>query len=66
MGLHSSITQDRILAAVEAQTFGLDNQGFCKACGADADGCEPDARGYTCEVCGQPAVYGAEEILLYS
>jgi hypothetical protein len=42
----------------------LDNPGFCLACGADADGCEPDARGYECEVCGKPKVYGAEEVAL--
>ena len=38
--------------------------GFCLACGQDQEGCEPDARGYTCESCGQPEVYGAEEVLL--
>lgn len=42
----------------------LDNPGFCIACGEDADGCEPDARGYECESCGRPKVYGAEELLL--
>ncbi len=38
--------------------------GFCLACGAEAYGVEPDARRYTCENCGQPKVYGAEELLL--
>ena len=28
------------------------------------DGCEPDARNYTCESCGEPKVFGAEELLL--
>ena len=40
------------------------NQGFCLACGEIADCVEPDARGYTCEACGAPKVYGAEEIML--
>ncbi len=38
--------------------------GFCLACGAEAYGVEPDARRYTCENCGQPKVYGAEELCL--
>jgi hypothetical protein len=59
------ITPERIIAAVEAQTYGTANPGFCRACGADADGCEPDARHYTCEVCGESEVFGAEEMLLY-
>ncbi len=41
-----------------------DNAGFCLACGAEADGCEPDARGYECEVCGERKVYGLEELLM--
>jgi hypothetical protein len=44
--------------------FSLDNPGICIACGADADGCEPDARKYKCEACGERAVYGAEELLI--
>lgn len=45
--------------------FGTDNPGFCVACGTEAEGCEPDARHYPCEHCGQSAVYGAEELLLH-
>jgi hypothetical protein len=41
-----------------------DNGGYCLKCGAEAFGCEPDARGYSCEECEAPAVYGAEECLL--
>lgn len=42
-----------------------DNQtGFCIACGAEQDGCEPDARKYECESCGENRVYGLEELLL--
>jgi hypothetical protein len=50
----------RIMEAIESG----DNIGFCKACGAEHDGCEPDARGYKCEECGQMEVYGAEECLI--
>lgn len=64
MTLHPSITVDRVLEAVEAQFTSLDNPGFCIACGADADNCEPDAREYRCESCRQRTVYGAEELLM--
>jgi len=62
--VHASITPERVNGAVHDSMFGLENAGFCLACGADADGCEPDARGYECEVCGEPTVYGAEEVLI--
>lgn len=38
--------------------------GFCVKCGNDQYGCEPDARKYECESCGEHAVYGAQELLL--
>lgn len=50
--------------AVERGMFGTDNPGFCLACGEEQDGCEPDARQYECETCGEHQVYGAEEVLL--
>ena len=58
--LHPSITTDMVIEAVEAD----DSLGFCNACGAEASGVEPDARGYECECCGEPMVFGAEEFLL--
>jgi hypothetical protein len=54
------VSVERIMAAIESG----DNIGFCKECGAEADGCEPDARNYRCESCGAMAVYGAEEMLV--
>lgn len=38
--------------------------GFCLACGAERESCEPDARNYPCDSCGKTVVFGAEEILL--
>ena len=38
--------------------------GFCVQCGAEKDGCEPDARKYKCDACGQMSVYGAEELVV--
>jgi predicted RNA-binding Zn-ribbon protein involved in translation (DUF1610 family) len=51
---------DAIMEAAESGEY----IGFCTACGAEADGVEPDARKYECEECGANAVYGAEELLI--
>ena len=64
MKVHKSITADRVVEAIGRGLTTLDCPGFCTACGADAEGVEPDARGYECEACEEPAVYGAEELLL--
>lgn len=53
-----------LLSAVESELFGMENPGFCLACGEETTGVEPDARDYTCEFCGEPCVYGAAEILM--
>ena len=65
MKWHKSITNERVLEAVERAARTLDDPGFCIACGAEAEGVEPDARGYECAVCGEHKVYGAEELLSY-
>jgi hypothetical protein len=62
--IHPSITDERIREACERRLTGLDNPGLCLACGAEQGGCEPDAEGYECEACGEPQVYGAEELLV--
>ena len=62
--IHPSITAERVAEAVEREFTALDNPGFCLACGAEAEGVEPDAEQYACESCGEPAVYGAAEILI--
>ena len=51
---------DDLIAAVKAD----DCIGFCTACGQQADGVEPDARGYECVACGECAVSGADELLM--
>lgn len=63
MQLHRSITANRLQEAVEREMLSLDNPGFCVACGEEQDGCEPDARRYQCESCGEHQVYGAQELL---
>jgi len=58
------IDQQELLDAAEATMFGMDNLGFCIACGGEHFGCEPDARNYECEECGEHQVYGAPELVL--
>ncbi len=58
------VTLEQVTEAVEREMMTLDNPGFCLACGDEAGGCEPDARRYECEGCGEKAVFGAQELLL--
>ena len=58
------IDPQEILEAAEASMFGMENLGFCIACGAEHYGCEPDARKYECEECGEYKVYGAPELVI--
>ncbi len=62
--IHKAITEDVIVEAVERAAYSLDNPGFCISCGEEMDGCEPDMEKGTCEICGGPFVYGAEQLLL--
>ncbi len=62
--LPDNLTIEVVMEACERQMFGTDNPGFCLSCGEEADGCEPDASEYECEVCGEHAVMGAEEVML--
>lgn len=56
----SKLDLAQVLAAAQDDS----NRGFCTACGAEADGVEPDARNYQCDACGALAVFGAEQILV--
>lgn len=40
------------------------NEGFCLACGATRESCEPDAEGYRCYECEEMAVYGPHWIAI--
>ena len=60
----SPIDPDELLRAVEESTFGLASTGFCLECGEEHQGCEPDARNYLCDNCGETKVFGAMECLL--
>ena len=56
--------QDLMDAIDENNSSACTTWGFCLACGAQQEGCEPDARRYECEECKERRVYGAEEILM--
>jgi hypothetical protein len=64
MKIHPSIKLERVEDAVGRHHQPLANPGFCVKCGADAEGVELDARKCECESCGEPGVYGAEELLM--
>ena len=57
-------TKPKRFTLEEIQEADNEMAGFCIACGAYRDGCEPDARQYACEECGKREVYGAQEIAL--
>jgi hypothetical protein len=42
----------------------LNHEGRCLACGFEAEMCEPDARQYKCDNCGEHQVYGLAELLI--
>jgi hypothetical protein len=55
--LKRMFTLEQVVAADD------DQAGFCLACGFEQGGCEPDARRYACESCGEKQVYGASELV---
>lgn len=61
---HASITEDRIIELHNRRATSLDDPGLCLACGAEAEGVEPDSRNYSCDVCGDTQVFGIEDIVI--
>ena len=41
-----------------------DHFGMCLACGEEHYNCEPDASGYTCEMCSEKKVEGMANLLM--
>jgi len=56
---NSPVDMDQIMDAVMRDDY----TGICLACGSEQGNCEPDARRYTCEDCGEKRVFGAEELM---
>ena len=61
---HPAVTEEAVMTACGRRLTSLDNPGFCLACGAEADGVEPDACEYECEACGEAEVFGCEELMM--
>ena len=61
--MHKSITVERVMALVEEAMTGMEDNGICVCCGADAFGVEMDAYNYECEECGENGVLGGEGLL---
>jgi hypothetical protein len=49
---------------LEQSQFSLDNPGYCLACGAEYNDCDPDTRKRECEECGERKVYGLEQLVM--
>lgn len=64
MRFHPSVTTERVTEAIQRSRQLFGNPGFCIQCGEETEGVEPDASRYECEACGEPGVYGAEELLI--
>jgi predicted RNA-binding Zn-ribbon protein involved in translation (DUF1610 family) len=58
------VSGQRVVDACVRRRLSLDNPGFCLNCGVEVEGVEPDACEYQCEACGEPTVFGCEELLM--
>jgi len=57
----SILDSDEVIESIECDEMA----GFCIKCGERSESlCEPDARKYRCDSCGEMEVYGAEELIL--
>jgi hypothetical protein len=52
------------LEELEETTFGDSTDGICLSCGERQSGCEPDARRYKCESCGENNVFGIPDAVM--
>jgi len=58
---HKTPIMFSLRAMIEADDTAV---GFCVACGAECEQCEPDTQERPCDVCGSDSVYGAEQIVI--
>jgi len=56
---------DYLMAMAKSVMFDCSYDGICVFCGAERDGCEPDARFYPCENCGGHSVFSFAELMFY-
>lgn len=52
------------MPAAEFHHMNENSEGLCVACGSVASGVEPDAEKCECEGCGDPFVWGIEQLLI--
>lgn len=58
-------TRTIVISENEFSELNEDCGGICIACESrQYGGCEPDARNYPCEECGESKVFGVEELLI--
>lgn len=55
----------QLLTAGEFDALEANNEGICAVCGAISGGCEIDAVDCECAACGEFAVHGVLELLLW-
>jgi hypothetical protein len=55
--------EKRMFTLEQIQQADDDQAGFCLECGLMQFNCEPDARHYKCEACGERQVFGASELV---
>ena len=65
MRVTKSVTLERVTEIVQTNHRHAEDGGVCVACGAEPDCVESDAENYECESCGENAVFGAEQLLIY-
>jgi len=52
------------LSEEEYESLTEEYGGYCRTCGEEVTGMEPDARNYECPSCGSSQVFGIEELLI--
>ena len=57
-------SDEQLVDAIDRMENGTENPGFCTACGAEREGCEPDARDYECWDWGEHKVQGLLELVM--
>ena len=62
--VHDTITESRVIEALEADPMSVDEPGFCLACGAAEHVPSPDTHKFFCSDCGAFAVIGANELFM--
>jgi hypothetical protein len=63
-GVHESVTPDRIKAACVRRETSMDRPGICIACGTEQREEDEYALNVECKSCGEPSVFGSDELAI--